>query len=105
MVPVCHPSRRSMRWTAYLDVRSCTKQMIDLNGVQSLRVIEPFVAKRDFRGTNCLECHAVPEGTVLGAVSITLDVTEEFDAIRKADIALWSIQAATQIIIYLRLAG
>ena len=75
-------------------------KLTDLNGVQSLRIVEPFVAKRDFRGTNCLECHAVPEGTVLGAVSVTLDVSEEFDAIRKADLALWGIQAVTQIILY-----
>jgi methyl-accepting chemotaxis protein len=75
-------------------------QLTDENGVQALRVVEPFVAKRDFRGTNCLECHAVSEGTVLGAVSITLDVTEEFDAIRKADLALWGIQGVTQVILY-----
>ena len=75
-------------------------KLLDQNGVQSLRVVEPFVAKRDFRGTNCLSCHTVPEGTVLGAVSVTMDVTDDFDLIHKADIALWGLQAVIQLILY-----
>ncbi len=31
----------------------------------------PVRASADYRGTNCLTCHAVPEGTVLGAVTVT----------------------------------
>jgi len=96
------PSEQAVDELDRLAMTSARQQskLNDLNGVQSLRVVEPFVAKRDFRGTNCLSCHAVPEGTVLGAVSITLDVSEEFDAIRKADLALWGIQAITQVILY-----
>ena len=36
-----------------------------------LTVITPFKASSDFRGTNCIECHQTPEGTVLGAVKIS----------------------------------
>ena len=71
------------------------------NGVESLRVVEPFVAKLNIRGTNCLECHAVPEGTVLGAVSVTMDVSQEFDAMRKINIAFWGVLFALQIFWYL----
>ncbi len=34
-------------------------------------VILPFRAEKDFRGTNCLNCHVVPEGTVLGASRVS----------------------------------
>ena len=34
-------------------------------------VIEPIPASSNFRGSNCLSCHAVKEGTVLGAVRVS----------------------------------
>ena len=42
----------------------------DKNG-RLITVVTPFKASSDFRGTNCLSCHQVPEGTVLGAVRIS----------------------------------
>jgi len=36
-----------------------------------LTVLTPLVASKDSRGTNCLSCHQVPEGEVLGAVRIS----------------------------------
>ncbi len=41
-----------------------------LQGKRILTVLMPFRASQNFRGTNCLECHEVPEGTVLGAARI-----------------------------------
>jgi len=35
-----------------------------------LTVIEPIRATSNTRGTNCLQCHMVPENTVLGAVRV-----------------------------------
>jgi methyl-accepting chemotaxis protein len=35
-----------------------------------LTIIEPMKALKDYRGTNCMLCHVVPEGEVLGAVRI-----------------------------------
>ena len=32
------------------------------SGKSSLRVVVPFIARKEFRGTNCLMCHIVPEG-------------------------------------------
>ncbi|OFZ69027.1 MAG: chemotaxis protein, partial [Betaproteobacteria bacterium RBG_16_56_24] len=75
-------------------------KLLDQNNVQSLRVIVPFIAKKNFRGTNCLECHKVTEGTVNGAVSITLDVSGEFSEVRHANMIMWGAQAATQIFLY-----
>jgi len=88
-----------------LDMRAFTSageqsMLLDKNGVKSLRVVEPFIAKHNVRGTDCLMCHTVPEGTVLGAVSITIDVSQELDLIRKIDLALWGALAFSQIFWY-----
>jgi methyl-accepting chemotaxis protein len=42
----------------------------DANG-RSVTVLSPVIATRDDRGTNCLTCHVVAEGTVLGAVRVS----------------------------------
>lgn len=46
------------------------------NGERELTVITPFKASENFRGTNCIDCHQVPEGTVLGGVSITYSLKD-----------------------------
>jgi methyl-accepting chemotaxis protein len=66
----------------------------------ALRVVVPFIAKKEFRGTNCLMCHMVPEGTVNGAASITLDLNEEFALMKQANYLLWGAQLAVQVFLY-----
>ena len=75
--------------------------LIDADGVHKLRVVVPFIALKEFRGTNCLMCHIVPEGSVNGAASITLDVTEEYALMDKANMILWGVQIAVQLLLYL----
>lgn len=41
------------------------------DGARVLELFLPLRASADYLGTNCLTCHAVPEGTVLGAVAVT----------------------------------
>lgn len=36
-----------------------------------ITIVEPILASANFRGTNCLSCHAVREGEVLGAVRVS----------------------------------
>lgn len=50
--------------------------IVNKNGERELTVITPYKAQENFRGTNCIECHQVPEGTVLGAVAITYSLSE-----------------------------
>jgi len=76
------------------------RKLHDQAGAESLRIVEPFVAKRDFRGTNCLNCHAVPEDTVLGAVSVTMNVADEFEVIRKVNAAFWGALVIAQMFLY-----
>jgi methyl-accepting chemotaxis protein len=71
-----------------------------VSGKESIRVVVPFIAQKDFRGTNCLMCHMVPEGTVNGAASITLDVSAEYALMQKADWVLWAIQISLQVFLY-----
>lgn len=82
---------------------STGKQQIlmgEAEGVHKLRVVVPFVAMKDFRGTNCLMCHIVPEGSINGAASITLDVSEEFALMDRANVILWGVQLVVQIMLY-----
>ncbi|MGD0280839.1 MAG: methyl-accepting chemotaxis protein [Dissulfurispiraceae bacterium] len=53
------------------------KESVVLNG-ESIRGVFPYIAKSNYNGTNCLSCHHVPEGTVLGAVSITVPLKDSF---------------------------
>lgn len=75
-------------------------KLLAKNDRQSLRVVVPFIASKEFRGTNCLMCHMVPEGTVNGAASITLDLTDEFAVMHKANYVLWGAQLSIQLILY-----
>jgi len=70
------------------------------SGKSALRVVVPFIARKEFRGTNCLMCHIVPEGSVNGAASITLDMSEEFALIAKANAMLWGAQVLVQVLLY-----
>jgi len=47
-------------------------------------IIEPIFASSDFRGTNCLNCHLVDEGTVLGAVRVSYSLANLDASIEKA---------------------
>ncbi|WP_459703834.1 methyl-accepting chemotaxis protein [Stutzerimonas marianensis] len=40
-----------------------------------LTVINPIHAQQDYRGTNCLTCHQVPQDTIMGAVRISYDLS------------------------------
>jgi methyl-accepting chemotaxis protein len=73
---------------------------LDHEGKSAIRVVIPFIAKKNFRGTNCLTCHQVSEGTVNGAASITLDITHEFNLIRQSGYVLWGIQLILQLFLY-----
>ncbi len=42
-----------------------------------LKAIIPAVAQKDYLGKNCLTCHLVPEGTVLGVVSMKISLEKE----------------------------
>ncbi len=48
----------------------------------SLRAIIPATAQKNYLGKDCLMCHIVPEGTVLGAVSMRISLDKANVAVR-----------------------
>ncbi len=66
----------------------------------SLRGVIPYIAKKDFRGSKCLECHGVDENAVLGVVSITSDIQADKDGIRSINQWLWLGQVLLQIALF-----
>ncbi len=70
------------------------------DGTASLRTVVPFIAKKNFRGTNCLKCHDVPEGTVLGASSIIIDIDEDMATLRRINLNLWLCQGILHLILF-----
>ncbi|OGS98586.1 MAG: chemotaxis protein [Gallionellales bacterium RIFCSPLOWO2_12_FULL_59_22] len=49
----------------------------DKLGEPVLRVITPYLASKNFRGTDCTGCHAAQEGTVLGAADVAIDLRQD----------------------------
>jgi methyl-accepting chemotaxis protein len=75
------------------------------NGNASLHVINPTKASKNYLGKDCILCHQVPEGTVLGVVSmkVSLDSVESEVAAFRLKIAGVAVAAlgALLLIIYL----
>ncbi|CAJ1763481.1 hypothetical protein LMCDFJHI_00267 [Aeromonas salmonicida] len=61
--------------------------IIEQQGNQ-LTLIKPFKAFKEYRGTQCTTCHQVPEGTVMGAVRISYDLSHTFGEIRHNNLIL-----------------
>jgi methyl-accepting chemotaxis protein len=70
------------------------------NGDATLRAVIPYIAKKNFRGSKCLECHGVDENAVLGAVSITADISSDKEDIRSINRWLWLGQAVVQLALF-----
>jgi methyl-accepting chemotaxis protein len=66
----------------------------------SLRIVVPIAASQNFHGTNCLTCHMVPEGTVNGTVSLTLNLEAEMHALERLNYTLWGGQLALQTLLF-----
>ena len=76
-----------------LDGEAASKQLSQANG-DSIIIVEPIVASSNFKGTNCLSCHAVSEGTVLGAVRVSYSLTNLHSKINQSFTVASAIAAA-----------
>ncbi len=79
------------------------EEKVVLDG-EYLRGVYAYVGRSSFMGKNCLSCHNVKEGTVLGAISIKIPLTASFAHIRSLrnlyiGLGLISILAVTGLII------
>lgn len=69
------------------------------DGREALRVVVPFIAQRNFRGTDCLACHTTVSGNVNGAASVTIDLTEEEAQLAEMRDWLWIGHIALQVLL------
>ena len=76
------------------------RMISDGKGGTLLRTVVPFIASKNFRTTNCLRCHGVDEGAVLGAASVVVDVNDDLARIRSIDTWIWIGQGALQIVLF-----
>lgn len=65
-----------------------------------LRAVIPFIASHDFKGTDCLVCHNVKEGSVNGAANIVLDLSDETELIAEINKWLWIGQLVLQVLLF-----
>jgi len=56
----------------------------DIDGEPVLVSIKPFKASKNYHGVNCIMCHQVEEGVVIGAIRVTYSMKEEKSRIAKA---------------------
>jgi methyl-accepting chemotaxis protein len=66
----------------------------------TLRAVIPYIARKNFRGSKCLECHGVDEGAVLGAVSITSDIQADVSSLHRLNLLLWLGQGSLQVLLF-----
>jgi len=69
------------------------------NGHSALRVVVPFIAKQSFRGTNCLDCHVTNAGSVNGAASVIIDLSDEDSQLAEIEDWLWIGHIVLQILL------
>jgi len=72
----------------------------DDSGMPILRVVTPYLASKDFHGTDCTTCHTVPEGTALGASDVVIDMKPDLDRINRMEVQILAGQVALQIFLF-----
>ena len=77
------------------------KTIREAGGQTSLKAVLPFVASKNFRSINCLNCHAVEEGAVLGAASVTVDIKDDLATLNRINLGIWIGQAILQSIMFI----
>ncbi|MGA7594519.1 MAG: methyl-accepting chemotaxis protein [Gallionella sp.] len=83
-----------------IETKKTQSALLVKDGKEAIRVVTPFIVSTNFRGTNCLNCHNVKDGSVNGAGSITVDLTNEYAMLSKVNYMLWSVQLVIQIVLF-----
>ncbi|MBF0317019.1 MAG: HAMP domain-containing protein [Nitrospirae bacterium] len=52
---------------------------------ENIRGVYPYIASKNFMGKDCLGCHNVKEGEVLGAVSITVSMDKTMGSLKRIE--------------------
>ncbi len=70
------------------------------DGEAKLRTVMPFIAEKNFHGIDCLKCHGVNTGAVLGAASVIIDVKEDLANIKSFNELMWIGQLILQFLLF-----
>lgn len=76
------------------------KRIINRNGESQLRTVMPFIATKNYRSINCLECHGVEDGATIGAASIIIDINADVSMIKTINLWLWIGLGVLQIVLF-----
>ena len=76
------------------------KMNVGDNGNTTLRAVIPSIAHKTYRSSKCMECHGVDEGTVLGAVSVTVDINDDVAHIKRINATIWAGQIGLQLVLF-----
>jgi diguanylate cyclase (GGDEF)-like protein/PAS domain S-box-containing protein len=69
------------------------------DGRPLMRVVMPFIASENFRGTNCLSCHRTRLGGVNGAASVVIDLSAAERRLEDIRDRLWIGHLAVQLLL------
>ena len=85
--------------------KAASKLIVGVNDEAALRMVVPFIGKKNFRTIDCLKCHGVDEGAVLGAASVTMDIKADMATIQQINLWMWVGQGTLQILLFLVVGG
>jgi len=74
--------------------------MTDGSGATVLRVITPYLASKDFHGTDCTGCHVTQEGTVLGASDVVIGMASDSAKVERMEMMMLGGQLALQVFLF-----
>jgi PAS domain S-box-containing protein len=74
--------------------------MNDERGGTVLRVITPYLASKDFHGTDCTGCHMAQEGTVLGASDVVIGMETDSARVDRTEMMMLGGQIALQVFLF-----
>ncbi len=72
----------------------------DAAGDPELRVVTPYLASKNFHGTDCTTCHSVAEHAVVGASDLLIDLKPDFERIHRMELHMVTGQLLLQLFLY-----
>jgi len=65
-----------------------------------LRIVTPYLASKNYHGTDCTGCHGAQEGDVLGVSDLVMSVETDMGAIRQLELLTLAGQIALQVFLF-----
>ena len=72
----------------------------DAAGDPVMRIVTPYLASKNFHGTDCTTCHVMPEGSVTGASDVLIDLKPDFARIQAMEFNVLLGQLALQVFLF-----